>query len=343
MVSYLSIGLLSSLLTLAVLLYFLSGRWSRAVLPAPVIPRSGGVAIALAIAATGLIAVNVPIGSSHTPAAGILPALAGGLLVFLIGWMDDLRPLPPLVKLMGQVAAAATAYALGLRAGFIPDGPLDASFTIFCLVGGANAVNLIDGMDGLAAGIAAIVSGTFFFIARDLGHVDAAVLAAALAGASLAFAWLNLPPARVFMGDSGSNLLGFGLASIPLLMSSGVDGFGNFSSAIVLLAVPIAETATTIVRRVATRRSPLQGDLKHIHHRLLGQGWSQGAVLALFYGTTLALAFVIRFGHSISLPPIGRTLVAWLALGSLLLVSCVYILSTPRRESRSGIKDQSKV
>lgn len=342
--SYLLISLLASFTALAVLCAFLA--WRRRIIgpgtgrgPS----RSGGLAMALALGGTGLLAATYPIGSSQVPAAGITPALTGALLVFLIGWIDDLRPLPPVVKLLGQIGAAILSYNLGLRAGFIPDGPLDQAFTIFCLVGGANALNLIDGMDGLAASLAAVAATTFFFLARDWGRVDAAALAAGLAGCSLGFLWLNLPPARAYMGDAGSNLLGFGLASVPLLVSNGPEGFGDFSVSILLLAVPIADTATTILRRVMRRRSPLRGDLDHIHHRLLRQGWSQGAVIALLAGTTLLIALLVRFGHAIAVASGGRTIAAWVALMSLIVVSSIDIVAGRSGKTPPSIEDKRKI
>ena len=335
--SYLSIGLLTSVLTLVALFRF-AGRAATS----KSVPRSGGVAMALAIGVSGLLAAVIPIGSSHVPAAGLLPALAGGFLIFLIGRIDDLRPLPPIVKLVGQIGAATLSYSLGLRAGFIPEGPWNQVFTVFCLVGGANALNLIDGVDGLAAGIAAIAAATLFFIARDLGNVNAAVLAVSLTGGALAFSWFNLPPARVYMGDAGSNLLGFGLAAVPLLLSWSPDGFANFSVAILLLAVPIVDTATTIIRRLALGRSPLVGDHDHIHHRLLRRGWPVGAVLLFFHGITLLIAVAIRFGESILSISVDRTLVAWLALSSLLILSAVFNLSAAKPSAGPKLNDESE-
>jgi UDP-GlcNAc:undecaprenyl-phosphate/decaprenyl-phosphate GlcNAc-1-phosphate transferase len=184
-VSYLLIGLVSAFTTLTLLCAILLARGSRrGVAGGPT--RTGGLAMAAALGAVALFATTRPIGTEQLPAAGMAPALAGGLLVFFLGWVDDLRPLPPIVKLLGQIVAASVAYALGLRAGFIADGGLDWAFTVFCLVGGSNALNLIDGMDGLAGSVAAVASTIFFFMARDLGNVDAAALAVALAGCSAA-------------------------------------------------------------------------------------------------------------------------------------------------------------
>lgn len=320
--SYLTVALLTCFATLAGLALVARGAAARGLHPT----RSGGLAIALASIAVGFLATRLPVGTAGLPAEGLLPVLAGAGLVFLIGALDDARPLPPVVKLAGQVAAASVTCALGLHAGFLEPGPLNVLFTMFCLVGGANALNLIDGVDGLAGGIALLAAGAGFFIARDAGNLSAAVLAAALLGGSAAFLWLNLPPARVYMGDAGSNFLGFGLAAVPLLLSHGAAGFENFSATMLLLAVPIVETATSIVRRLARGRSPLARDEGHIHHRLLRQGWSIGAVLGLTWGVTLALALLNRVAAAgVAASPGDRALAAWIAFGALLLASGLYV------------------
>lgn len=330
--SYLTVALLTCLAALAALAVV--GRRSGAPGSSP--GRSGGLAIAIAALAVGFLATRLPVGTAQLPALGLLPVLAGAGLVFLIGAIDDARPLHPVVKLAGQVLAASVTCALGLTTGFLEPGPLNVLFTMFCLVGGANAFNIIDGVDGLAGGIALVAAGAGFFLARDAGNLSAAVLAAALLGGSAAFLWLNLPPARVYMGDAGSNFLGFGLASVPLLLSTGAAGFENFSATMLLLAVPIVETATSIVRRLARGRSPLKRDEGHIHHRLLRQGWPVGAVLALAWGVTLALALLNRVtGPGLSTVPVDRAAAAWMALGALLLVSGIYVGWHAGRLSRS--------
>jgi UDP-GlcNAc:undecaprenyl-phosphate GlcNAc-1-phosphate transferase len=288
------------------------------------------VAIALAFAVVGILAVLGPIGATRTPASGLVPVLAGGGLIVLIGWIDDTRRLPPLVKLAGQIGAASVAYALGLRAGFLPDGPLDYLLTTFCLVGGSNALNLIDGLDGLAAGVAAAAAAVLFFVARNAGLIDAAVLAAILAGGAFAFLWFNLPPARAFLGDAGSNFLGFGLGALPLYLSGGFEGFEGFSAGVLLLSVPIVDTATSIGRRLLAGRSPLDGDLDHIHHRLLRRGWPLWTVLLLFHGTTGGLGLLVLFGEGFSFTAGERILVPWTALFMLLVLSTLFLLAPAR-------------
>ncbi|MDZ4806143.1 MAG: MraY family glycosyltransferase [Candidatus Eisenbacteria bacterium] len=324
--SYLSIGLTVCLLTL-VWLWLLVPRGMGLATSNERPPRLGGLALAVATLLVALLATRLPVGSAHRSAAGLIPVLAGGSLIGLIGWFDDRRTLSPLVKLFGQIVAASVTYALGLSVGFIEPGWGNGLLTVFCLVGGANALNLIDGVDGLAGGVAMIAAGAAFALARNAGHIDAAVLAAALAGGSLAFLWFNLPPARVYLGDAGSNFLGFCLAALPLLMSSGGRGFEHFSAVMLLLAVPIVETATTIGRRVLAGRNPLLRDRKHIHHRLLRQGWTIGAVLGLAWGITAGLAAIVLLagGTMTGLDSTPRTILTWSLLLGLLVISSFYV------------------
>lgn len=293
------------------------------------VPPVGGIALAVALGIAGGTAALLPVGASARPAAGLTPLLAGAALVFLVGACDDRRPIKPWAKLLGQCAAASASHALGLRLAFLPDGGFNYAATLFCLVGGANALNLIDGLDGLAGSVAALAAGALFLMAHDAANLEAAAFSAALAGAALSFTWLNLPPARAYLGDGGSNLIGFGLAGTALLMSGGPHGFAGFSSAIVVLGIPIVETATTIVRRLAHGTSPFRGDLDHIHHRLLRQGWSFGGILGLYAGITFSVAVLILLGRAGGLARETEAWVAWSALTAVLAGGVLYRLSRP--------------
>lgn len=302
---------------------------ARAAVPRTAIPRSGGLALILALLVAGGLAALLPIGTSGRPATGLWPVLAGAAFIALVGALDDRRPLRPLLKLAGQVTAASLACALGLHAEFLPAGPANTLFTLFCLVGGANALNLIDGIDGLAGSVATLAAGALFFMARDAMNPEAACLGAALAGGALAFVWFNLPSARAFLGDSGSNLLGFSLAAGALLLGRGPHAFGDFSAGILMLAVPIVETATTIARRLRRGVSPLRGDLDHIHHRLLRQGWSFGQILALHSGTTLGLALLVLISRTSGVAQATETFMVWTALALLLAGGSIYRTTRP--------------
>jgi len=321
--SYLSIGLVVCLLTLVSQWFLLPRVKAARVSPS----RAGGLVLAGAALLLGFLATRLPIGAARLPASGLIPILAGGGLIALLGWIDDKRPLAPGWKLAGQVAAASITYGLGLSAGFLAPGWLNAGLVVFCLVGGANALNLLDGVDGLAGAVTLIAASAAFAVARNAGNIDAAVLAAALAGGTLAFLWQNLPPARVYLGDAGSNFLGFTLAALPLLLSHGGRGFEHFSAAMLLLAVPIVETATSIGRRLMAGRNPLHRDRQHIHHRLLRQGWSVGSVVGLASGITALLAALVLIGADAFVGSASglRTVLNWSLLAALLVVSSLYV------------------
>ena len=234
----------------------------------------GGVAIA--------VAVGGGVWAGAAPLAYGGPVWIGALLVFGAGLADDLWDLRPEAKLVAQVAAAALLLYAGHA--FWRGGPSWASvpLTFLWVIGVTNAVNLIDGIDGLAAGIAAVASGVLALLSGLLGLPGLATVAAAVAGASLGFLVYNAEPARIFMGDCGSLLLGYLLAVIAL----GTQGTGGpvvgTLVPVVVLAVPIFDTTFVTVTRILRGQSVAEGGNDHTHHRLVRLGLSEpGAVLAL--------------------------------------------------------------
>lgn len=293
---------------LAVRLGALDQPGARRVHPTPV-PRLGGVAVlvagALALAFAPLLGV---------PALDLLAArgwhlgwlLAGILLVTTAGIVDDIRGLEPLPKLGWQSAAAAMAIAggYGLRGatnpftgGFIEFGAAGGLATLVWILVITNAVNLIDGLDGLAAGVAMIASATLLVVAVSEDRVDAACLWATLLGALAGFLRYNFNPASIFLGDSGSLLIGYLLAVLSL------QSLQKGATAVVVLVpllalgLPIMEVVLTLIRRtlVTGLASIFRADRQHIHHRLVATGMTQRrAVLTLYaVGVTFsALAFL---------------------------------------------------
>lgn len=234
----------------------------------------GGVALACGVA-VGLL-VSGAIG------AYAWPVWVGAGLVFAVGLADDVWSLRPEAKLVAQVAAAALLLYAGHA--FWRGGPLWASvpLTFFWVIGITNAVNLIDGIDGLAGSIAAVAGVVLALLSGLLGQPGLAAVAAAVAGASLGFLVYNAKPARIFMGDCGSLLLGYLLAVIAL----GVQGAGGpvvgTLVPVVVLAVPIFDTTFVTVTRILRGQSVAEGGNDHTHHRLVRLGLSEtGAVLAL--------------------------------------------------------------
>ena len=289
------------------------------------VPRLGGVAITVGIACGYLAGSALTTRSAADDFApfgfGVL-SLLGVLLVALTGLVDDVHGLSAMRKLVLQVAAAALVVGSGLRlevvefsSGEIHLGVLGDVVTLIWIVGVTNAMNLVDGLDGLAAGVAAIIGGTFLFLALLNGNVGAALLAASLVGASVGFLPHNWEPAKSFMGDCGALTLGFLLAALSI--STAVVEPPTVSALLVpviALGVPVFDTVMVIVGRLSSKPNVsfwkrcgrvLVADRSHLHHRLEGllpsARWIVVTVYLLVLVScllSLALAFAgdLRFG-----------------------------------------------
>lgn len=261
-------------------------------------PTAGGIAIVIAFWA-GVLSSAV-----HNNAIGAL--LLGSSVVVITGIIDDRLELQPEWKLAGQLLAAAAAVAGGIRVEFVTNpfggmwyiGWLGVPLTVLWIVGITNVINLIDGLDGLAAGVSAIACGPLFLVALQRGHLEAAVMMVALAGAALGFLRYNFNPARIIMGDTGAMFLGFVLAAGSVL--GAMKGAATVAMAIPMLALglPIFDTAFAIVRRIRSGKPFYAADRGHLHHRLLALGYSQRQAVAVMYAVTLALsgmALIVAF------------------------------------------------
>jgi len=247
--------------------------------------------------------------------------------VFSTGVIDDIHSLSPKKKLAGQLTAAIIAVCSGLVIGVIDNpfapgylqlGWLAYPITVVYLVAYMNIINLIDGLDGLAAGISFIASLTMFVLSLWAGRVDAAVLSIAVAGSTLGFLRYNFNPASIFMGDCGSLTLGFTLGAISILSVTRVAGLTTLIVPLVIAAVPIIDTFSAIVRRARAHVSVGQADKGHIHHRLMAEGFNQRQTVLVIYGWTVLLcvgSLIMTQVHTI--PRIGIFLV-------LLIMSVVF-------------------
>ena len=270
------------------------------------IPRMGGISIFLGLAAAAVVQwlgttyLGWPVVLVSSPKLSVTyhGIVASMVAIFIVGLVDDVKSLKPLPKLIGQILAATIAAASGLLIGNIVNpfggpeialGPLAYPVTIIYLVAFANIVNLIDGLDGLAAGIACISSFTMFILSMLSGRADAATFALALCGSTLGFLRYNFSPACIFMGDSGSLLLGFSLGCISLLSVTRVAGITTLLLPLVLAGIPIIDTFSAIVRRKRAHVSVGQADRGHIHHRLIAEGFDQRQAVVLIYLWTAAL------------------------------------------------------
>lgn len=248
------------------------------------IPRLGGLGIYLAFAAA--VCCFVPL--THE----VQGMMLGGTLIMILGIIDDWRELPAKVKLCGQILCASVLLFYGIDINFVTNpfgdgmihlGQWGKLLTIFWVVGVTNTLNLIDGLDGLAAGVSAIASITLLVVALSHGQLVIVLLTAALAGSTLGFLKYNFNPARIFMGDTGSMFLGYMLAVIA------VDGTLKSATTIALLVpllalgLPIMDTTFAILRRLVHGNSIFQADKGHLHHRLLAAGLSQKQAVLILY------------------------------------------------------------
>jgi UDP-GlcNAc:undecaprenyl-phosphate GlcNAc-1-phosphate transferase len=264
------------------------------------VPRVGGVGIALA----AVLALTIATATGAATAAdveGWLPVLLGGLIVFGVGLRDDLRPLPPLAKLLAQAAAAAVAVALDVRIDHVTFfgtthalGLLGVPVTVLWIVGITNAFNLMDGLDGLATGLAIIAAGTCAAVAISRGDAQGGLLLVAVLGALCGFLPYNFNPATIFLGDSGSLVVGYVLAVTAI--TSLQKGATALAVAVPLLifALPISETVLSVVRRTRGNglRHVFAADREHLHYRLLGLGLSHRNAVLLLYGVSLSMALL---------------------------------------------------
>lgn len=247
------------------------------------IPRMGG----LAIYAGFVLAVLASMYISRE----IMGLLVGGTVILIVGIIDDLKPLPAKVKLLGQIAAASVLVMFDIRIEWLtnPFGDmlyvdyLAIPLTILWVVGLTNTVNLIDGLDGLAAGVSTIAAVTILLVALQNHFWTVAILTAALAGSAFGFLQHNFNPAKIFMGDTGSMFLGYMLAAISILGAVKSAATIALIVPIVALGLPILDTAFAIIRRYMSGRPIFKPDKGHLHHRLLEMGLTQKQTVLLMY------------------------------------------------------------
>lgn len=274
------------------------------------LPQLGGIAIFISFTVAASLGALVLGGRELVVGLGAL--CAAGLIVVALGVYDDLLGASARVKLPVQIIAALIIVGSGFRihsianpvGGVIQLTWMSVPLSIIWLVAFMNALNLIDGLDGLAAGIAAIAAGTLFVGGLMFANQFASLLMAALFGACVAFLCYNFHPASIFMGDTGSLFLGLVLGTV------GLAGGGKSVALVVLLmpltalGVPLIDTMLAIFRRTARRRYIFAGDKEHIHHRLLGLGFSHRQVVLILYGLAALLGMV-----ALALATANRTII----------------------------------
>jgi len=250
-------------------------------------PRLGGMAIFISF----LLGISI-LGLYRGPFTGII---LGSCLIFLVGMLDDILQISAWIKLVGQIAAAVTAVYFGVVVNFVTnpfDGMLNLGLfsiplTILWIVGITNAINLIDGLDGLAAGVSAIAAATMGIIAFMQGQLEVGLASLVLVAAVLGFLPYNFHPARTFMGDGGSNFLGFILACLATMGTAKSAALISLLVPLVILGIPILDTLFAIVRRINNRAHIFMPDKDHLHHRLMALGMSHRHTVLLIYAISL--------------------------------------------------------
>lgn len=264
------------------------------------IPRLGGLAIYGGFLCSILIFGQLD--------ETMLCVLLGAAIIVALGIFDDVLALGAKLKFVVQIVAAAIPVCIGnLQIGlftnlnplsdtpFVHLGILAVPATIIWIVGITNAVNLIDGLDGLAVGVSSIAAITMLAVALLTGNMPIAITMAALAGACIGFMPYNLNPAKIFMGDTGSTFLGYMLATVSIMGLFKFYAVISFAVPFLILGLPIFDTANAIIRRVAAGRSPMSPDRGHVHHKLIDMGFNQKQAVAILYAisATLGLTAVV--------------------------------------------------
>jgi UDP-GlcNAc:undecaprenyl-phosphate/decaprenyl-phosphate GlcNAc-1-phosphate transferase len=267
-----------------------------------IIARFGGLSIFISFLIAMLFGMNFHglygISFSARDISGLVGVMVGGALITVIGLIDDMKGLSAFEKLIGQIFASGVAVYFGVQILYVSTpfyklamlGAWAPILTVMWMVAITNAMNLIDGLDGLACGITVIAAAALFIVALKMGQMDSALILCALCGVGIGFLRFNFFPASIFLGDSGSLFLGFALACASIV--------GVLKSTLVIaliipiavLAVPIFDTAAVIIRRAMARRSIFEADKRHLHHRLLKAGFNQRQVVAIIYVACFILA-----------------------------------------------------
>ena len=256
-----------------------------------IMPRMGGLAIYLSFFAVLFL--------SHEMTMQHIGLLTGGTVLVLVGIIDDKTDMPAKIKLLGQIFAACIVVAAGVRVEFMTNFILggvfplyifSVPFTVLWIVAITNAVNLIDGLDGLAAGTSIIAAATMAISGYATGQREMASMALILIGASLGFLKYNFHPAKIFMGDTVSMFLGYNLSVLAIMGFTKSFTVLSLVTPILVLAIPILDTLFAIIRRKMNNKPIFKPDKNHLHHCLLNYGFSHRNTVLIIYAVSAVLA-----------------------------------------------------
>jgi UDP-GlcNAc:undecaprenyl-phosphate GlcNAc-1-phosphate transferase len=278
-------------------------------------PMAGGLILVASIAVS-LILLKMQI------TADLMAILSGFLVTLIIGLVDDWIDLKPGYKLFGQLVASSTVIYFGIQVHITQIASLDLGLTVLWLVGMANAFNFVDSMDGLAVGIAGIAAAFFMLVAVDSFQPDLAIISAILLGTMIGSFIYSSPPARMFLGDSGSQALGIMLGSIGIAYTPGQAGLPQAATwfvPILALGVPIFDMVLVVFSRIRRMRPIYEANTDHIYHRLtrLGLHPNRAVLLMQITAILLSLCAFIALGTSVY---IANAIFGMLVFGSLLIL-----------------------
>lgn len=267
------------------------------------IPRMGGLSIFY-----GFVVSMLCFGTLNRELASIL---TGALIIVILGIIDDIKALPALPKFFVQIVSAIIPVAMGSRIDFVSLPFSDAAsnivfndiisfiLSVIWIVAVTNAVNLIDGLDGLAAGVSTIASASILFIAIIDGNVFVTLISVCLVGSCLGFLPYNLNPAKIFMGDTGATFLGYIMAVMSIQGMFKSYTLITFIIPVLILGLPLFDTSFAIIRRLIRHQPIMQADRGHLHHRLIDMGFNQKQTVSVLYtiSALLGLSAIIMEGY----------------------------------------------
>ncbi len=315
-------------------------------------PRIGGLAIVF-----GFLVATICFAIPYCDKRALFGTLIGAMIIVIMGVVDDCKALPALPKFFVQIIAALVViYVGGLKISvftnpnILSSNPywvlpewLAVTVTVLWIVFITNAVNFIDGLDGLAAGVSAIMSISLVFISFRAGEISIAILGIALMGSCFGFLPFNFNPAKIFMGDTGSTFLGFMLATLSIQGMFKSYAVISFAVPLLILGLPLFDASFAMIRRMLKGESPMRADRGHLHHRLIDMGFSQKQTVFILY----AIAGVLGIS-AVLLAESGvlRALLLLICVLILLLIGSLlgknsYVHSQVHREENDIIKDEN--
>lgn len=295
-------------------------------------PRFGGMAIY--IGTIGAMLIFLPLDTSS------IGVIAGGTIIFIVGIIDDLKGMPAKVKLACQILCACILFQFSVRISFISNPFGDGYYffpwivslivTVVWIVGITNTINLIDGLDGLAAGVAFIASISISYTAFIHGRIEISMAMLAIAGGALGFLPFNFNPAKIFMGDAGSLFLGFMLAGLSVMSPMKSATMVATVVPVLVLGLPIFDTAFAILRRLVNRRPIMEADKGHLHHRIMAAGLGQRRTVLTLYGISgvMGVAAIL----------ISRDLFIESALLVVIAATFIYVFLTDQSSPKLSLK-----